>query len=456
LLVAVAACGAGAIDGEPPVAPDAGAKLPNPDPSDAAVGDASPPGPRPDAGPMPTAETGGTIELPACGYAVTTRSGATAPWVPGAGEPAGADPTPYQVHLGIAGDAARSMVILWRTLDNTTLGTQVRYGIDSTSERLEEGFTFAFRSGAASDSPRIRMHEAHLCGLEPDTIYKYQVGTDGGWSPEYTFRTAPDVARDPSAQVTIAVLGDSRGGQSHFASLLAAAESNAPPDVIFFTGDAVTQGNVQREWDAFFNLASGILPYVPLVLANGNHEANAINFYAQLAMPGNEEWFGLDYGPVHLTVLNDSPRSSTSISTTQREFFDEDAGGAAGAPWRMLMHHKSMWSASGGHGSNTTLQQTWGPIVDRHDLDLVVSGHDHNYERTKPLRGGQVVADGEGTVYVVAGGAGAPLYAAGTRSFTAYSESRRHYVVVEARAGSLTGRAFRDDGSVMDRFQLAK
>jgi hypothetical protein len=446
----------GTIEGVAPgVAGGDAATTPLPGFPDAGVflADAPPPPPRPDAGPMPTAETGGTIDLAGCGYAVTTRSGATAPWFPPAGA-AGPNPAPIQVHLGLAGDPARSMVVLWRTVDNSTLGTEVRFGVEAPDERLEDGFTFTFRSGTDSGSPRIRMHEAHLCGLAPDTIYRYRVGTEGGWSPEYTFRTAPDLAADPSAQVTIAVLGDSRGGQSHFASLIAAAEATGPPDAIFFTGDAVTSGVGQGEWDAFFNLASGILPYVPLVMANGNHEAGALNFFSQLAMPGNEEWFGLDYGPVHLTVLNDS-RSSTTINTTERAFLDEDAAAAGGAPWRLAMHHKSMYSASS-HGSNTTLRAQWGPVIDARRIDLVLSGHDHNYERTHPMRAGQVVGAGEGTVYVVAGGAGAPLYRSGTQTFTAFSESRRHYLLLDVRAGRLDGRAYRDDGTLLDRFTLSR
>lgn len=455
-LASVTACGAGSILGgdDEGNAADAGATLPP-------QVDAAPPvttadaGPRADAAPMPTAETGGAIEAPGCGYYVTTKNGATAPWMPPEGAPAGADPTPYQVHLGIASDAARSMAILWRTRDNTTLGTTVRYGVDSVDERVQEGFTFRFRSGSDASSPRIRMHEVHICGLQPDTVYKYQVGTEGGWSPEYTFRTAPDARVDPSAQVSIALLGDSRGGQSHFASMVGMAESQAP-DVIFFTGDAVTSGVGQAEWDAFFDLAKDVLPYIPLVMANGNHENNAVNFYSQLAMRGNEEWFGLDYGPAHLTVLNDSPRLDSTIAGEQKSFLEQDAIASSGSPWRFAMHHKSMYSASGGHGSNTDLRGIWGPVIDQYHYDMVLSGHDHDYERTHSMKAGEVVADGVGTLYIVAGGAGAELYTSGTKSFTAFSASVHHYVILDVRAGRLDGRAFREDGTPLDRFSLTK
>jgi 3',5'-cyclic AMP phosphodiesterase CpdA len=225
--------------------------------------------------------------------------------------------------------------------------------------------------------------------------------------------------------------------------------------VILFTGDAVGSGAGQGEWDTFFDRGEALLPYVPLVFAHGNHEANAVNFYSLFALPGNEEFFGLDYGPFHLTVLNDSPTSAASIAGGQKAFFEADVAAHADAPWRLLMHHRSQWSASSGHGGSTTLQNAWGPVVDSGRVQLVFSGHDHMYERSKPLRAKQVAQDpAQGTVYVVTGGGGAPLYGAGSAWHTAFSESRRHYLLLSVRAGQLEGRAYREDRSLLDSFTL--
>jgi 3',5'-cyclic AMP phosphodiesterase CpdA len=416
---------------------------------------------RPDAGPppdgfvqlpMPTSETGGSLFLPHCGHEARTRRGATAPWIPPDDAPLGAAPAPRHVHLGLVGDPRHAIAVVWRAGDDTTLATQVRYGVESLDEHRQRGFTFVYRSGAAAGSPRIRIHEAHLCGLRPDTVYRYQVGGDGAWSPEYTFRTAPDLAADPSAPVSIAVLGDSRGGQTMWGELLAAADAAAMPDAIFFTGDAVTSGVGQGEWDAFFERGAGVLPYVPLVMAMGNHESNAINFFAQLAQPGGEDSFSLDYGAAHLVVLNDSA-SEASVAGDQRAFLDDDLA-AATAPWKLLMHHRAMYSSSTGHGSNLTLRDTWGPVVDAHRVDLVLAGHDHVYERTRPVRAG-AVAEG-GTVYLVTGGAGAPLYATGRQPFSAFTARRNHWVALTVRAGRLEGRAHADDGTLLDSFALAR
>ena len=40
-----------------------------------------------------------------------------------------------------------------------------------------------------------------------------------------------------------------------------------------------------------------------MVSAHGNHEINAVNYYAQFAMPGNEQDYGLDYFTYYLFFI---------------------------------------------------------------------------------------------------------------------------------------------------------
>lgn len=72
------------------------------------------------------------------------------------------------------------------------------------------------------------------------------------------------------------------------------------------------------------------------------------------------------------------------------------------------------------HGSDGGLREAWAPLFDRYQVDLVVSGHVHAYERTTPMRAGQParqVTSGdtvnpvtEGTTYICVGGGGNHLY----------------------------------------------
>jgi acid phosphatase type 7 len=401
-----------------------------------------------DDGPEPFDDSGGTLELADCGYAATTKLGAEAPRV--AGSAVGSDPTPRLVHLGFIGDPKTSIVAQWRTADETTAATTIRFaeGADLTEDQLAQeatGIEFGYK---ATGTTIYRVHQAHLCGLSPGTSYSYQVGSAGHFSPVYTFRTAPDVVANPDAEVVFGVIGDSRDGYDVWGQLTDLL-SQRSPDLVLFTGDAVTIGLTQIEWEEFLGRAEQLLATTPIVFAHGNHEVNAVTYYSQFALPGDQENFSFDYGHAHISVANDSPDDPSAIAGSTRAMLAADFEASKNARWRLLMHHKSMWSASN-HGSNLELQAAWMPLVDQYALDLVLSGHDHDYEISKPLRAGAVQAsNADGTVYAVVGGAGAELYSNATLFHTAYSEKTHSATMLRVRRDLLELEAFRPDGSVI-------
>jgi len=394
-------------------------------------------------------DTGGTLAIDGCGYSVTTRAGAEPPRAATAKDAKGADPTPRHVHLGFVGDPKTSMVVQWRTKDETTRATVIRYaaGADLTADQLTEtgtGIQFGYK---ATGAQIYRVHQAHLCGLEPGTAYSYQVGTDGAFSPVYTFRTAPDVAARPDAEVVFGFVGDSRDGYDVWSQLVGQFQQRSP-DLILFSGDAVTIGITQFEWEEFLDRGEPLFARVPVVLAHGNHEVNSVNYYAQFAMPGDQENFSFDYGHAHLTVVNDTPEDINAIAGSTRELIEADFEASKGARWRMLMHHQAIWSSAASHGSSLTLQQAWMPLIDKYKLDLVLNGHDHEYEISKPLVNGVVQAsNANATVYVVGGGAGAELYEIGPAFHTAYAEKTHSAAVIRVTGSQLTLDAFRQDGT---------
>jgi hypothetical protein len=400
---------------------------------------------------------GGTIEPPGCDYTVTTRFTAQAPQ-PHVDE-LGPDPAVFHVHLGIAGDPKTSIVFQWRTRDELTRATTVRYavGADLDVAALTEtatGFHFAYES-VGSERPRV--HEIHLCRLSPDTVYSYQVGGAAGgreaWSPVYSFRTAPDVTVTPDAEVRFAFVGDSRDGYDIWAQMIEQFALRSP-DLILFSGDAVTIGIEQREWEDFFSRAEPLFARVPVISAHGNHEVNAVHYFSQFAMPGLEENFGIDYGWAHLTVLNDTPGASENVDEEIKEYLRADLEASAGARWKLAMHHRAVFSSATSHGSDLVLQREWLPLYTEHGVDLVLNGHDHDYEISHPMvwdataMAPAIAPDtATGTVFVVSGGAGANLYGNGTSTFTAYSESTHSAALVTVRRDEMTLDAFRADGS---------
>jgi hypothetical protein len=361
------------------------------------------------------------------------------------------------VHLTVPKDPRTTVAILWRTKDETTLATTVQFGEGSALDRTQQGITFDY---ATPGVPNVRIHETHLCGLEPDTEYSYRaggVGADGAesWSPTYTFRTAPDRAQAPDAEVEVLLIGDTRDSYGTWGDALRGALGRSAPDFIFFSGDAVNFGTIQEQWDMWFGAAGeGPLARAPMVFAHGNHEINSPNFFAQFALPGDEQNYQVDLGAIHLTVANDSPTASAHLTGRNAMLLGEGVQAGMSAPWNLLMHHKPQWNA-GNHRSDAMLiRSAWGAIVDGAKVDLVVNGHDHDYQRTKRLRGGVETADG--TVHVVVGSAGAPLYNVSPEPFTEVVEKTNSYAILRVRRGMLKLDAFRLDGSALDSFTLTK
>ena len=77
------------------------------------------------------------------------------------------------------------------------------------------------------------------------------------------------------------------------------------------------------------------------------------------------------------------------------------------APWKIAFFHHPFWS-SGEHGSAVGLRRQYAPIFEETGVALVLAGHDHDYERSKPMRGDGVAPPGtRGIPYVVVGCGGA-------------------------------------------------
>ena len=85
----------------------------------------------------------------------------------------------------------------------------------------------------------------------------------------------------------------------------------------------------------------------------------------------------------------------------------------------MVGFHHCAYCSNAVHGSDGGVRDAWGALFDEHEVDLVVNGHNHCYERAHPVRGGEVVREvangaswssARGTTYITAGGGGQAAY----------------------------------------------
>ncbi|MHA1604445.1 MAG: metallophosphoesterase, partial [Candidatus Freyarchaeota archaeon] len=138
----------------------------------------------------------------------------------------------------------------------------------------------------------------------------------------------------------------------------------------------------------------------------GNHERNATNYYEQFALPGNEQWYYLDWGQMVRIIILNSEASPSQISIDQTFWLENVLSSASEYQWKIVMFHRNVYY-SGGHGNATDIQKYWVPLFDRYHVDIAIQGHTHHYHRTKPMNNNFVVlSPQEGTIYVTSGGWG--------------------------------------------------
>ncbi len=362
----------------------------------------------------------------------------------------GDSPEPYQVRLQWpSSNPHLSAAFMWRT-DFDTLATVVEWGVDGELTNRTEGATLVW--GDTDDFDGFRIHEVKLCGqLIPDTTYSYRVGGDESWSDTYEFTTPP--APRTFDTVTIGIAGDSRGAYSTWASIVESMEAH-DPDFYIFPGDMVDLGVVQAEWDQWFEGGGELWTRKVVIPSHGNHEFLATNYFAQWSLPGNEEWFSVDYGPMHIVSLNDTVRNQNDLYTFQTNFLDVDLADND-ATWTFAQHHQPIYSACTRHGSHEQLRDAWGPKFEENGVDVVFAGHNHIYERSVRINGEQ--EDPDGTLYIVTGGAGAPLYEESEETwFNLVANPIEHYIIAEI-SGNTASFVVRDlDDNVLDEFTLTK
>ena len=420
------------------------------------------------------------------------------------GDVMGSEP-PRHVHLGWAGSTATTINVVWETEVDTTAG-RVLFGLDADAVgtadaaggevREASGHTFVYRAARTSLMPtdRVRLHETHLCGLEPETTYHYKVGHPGQWSEVYAFSTGPSLGS--TAPFRFATLGDSRNNAMNDWPVAQRALMEAGVDFQVFNGDAVFLGVLQPEWDDWFEasvddfVVTDHLAQMPFMVSNGNHENLAVNLIAQFAMPQDlspgevvaEEWYSFDYGNAHFVVLNDSVEVDSVIENEEAAWLraDLEAVDRDVTPWVFVTHHKATYTCMSNHSPNQTTRAAWQPIFDEMEVDIVMFGHNHVYERTRPIRGldaGEAIlapatGDGlptfaepgtgsgapSGTVYVLSGAVGAPLYdVSDTCPTSLVAAATSNYVVVDVADRTITVTAYEtQSGAELDRFTYTK
>jgi tetratricopeptide (TPR) repeat protein len=389
-----------------------------------------------------------------------------------------------------------SVVVRWRT--STPTDSVVRYGT-----------TLALELTAQAAGPTGE-HVVALSGLEPETSYYYAVGTSAGnlagGDASHAFVTAPPAG---SAKPTrIWVQGDSgKAGSDPQAVRNAyfAFTGERGTDVWLMLGDNAYGDGTDAEYQsAVFGMYPGLLRQVALWPTLGNHDAHSASsatqsgpYYDIFTLPrnaeaggvpsGTEAYYSFDWANIHFVCL-DSEGTDRSPGGAMLTWLEADLQ-ATSQPWIIAYWHHSPYS-KGSHDSDTeakgrALRENALPILEAYGVDLVLSGHSHNYERSFLLDGhyglsttltpAMIVDGGDGretgsgpyqkpggfaphagTVYNVAGSSASTYAAPLNHPVMVLSLQRLGSVVLDVVGERLDARFLDDQGVVVDHWVMQK
>jgi hypothetical protein len=246
------------------------------------------------------------------------------------------------------------------------------------------------------------------------------------------------------------------------------------PEIVLGLGDYSYKQNTTGCW---FKGADHLLNKTKISL--GNHDVipfqklRKYTDYFNLTRP----YYSFNYQNVHFIVM--ASESSLEVGSEQYQFVTKDLSKAASNPdldWIVVYYHKPAYSARGGHLSYLTLRDTYHPIFQKYHVDLVLQGHNHNYERSYPIEYNEqnssqpIIRDRNttsydnprGQIFVIVGTGGQSLYPLLEKTKTPYiaSEYDKYYgflnVDITNQSRTLTAKFYGNNGKVLDLFTIAK
>ncbi|GAM25297.1 hypothetical protein SAMD00019534_084720 [Acytostelium subglobosum LB1] len=410
------------------------------------------------------------------------------------------DLTPRQINLALT-ENSDDMLISWITNGVIKKSTVYYYAgacVDSGSNSLDKlagDKTIIVSIGTTTTYYPYSgyLHSVRLNSLTPNTKYCYSVGGEvlrnssnlQNWSSWRQFQTAP--GRDHS--VTFVALADC-GTYGNVIPVMASLAQETDVSLVLHAGD-LSYGLNESVWDTFGNLVEPVASQFPYMVIPGNWDVKpgAINAYYNryhmpLAYPSpttslrlNEEtglmetktnyhlFYTIEYSHAFIIMLSSyDPYDEQSIQykwlVQQLEHVQNNRHKF---PWLIVGAHSPMYSSSTGHGGgDVNFRSAIEHLLKEYKVNLVISGHDHCYERSYPAYDGKPLNDlpdeytsDMGTVHLLAGTGGADQDPWLPRpDWTAHRENSAGYTKVKASPLTLEVTYLRYNGSIGDRFRI--
>jgi acid phosphatase type 7 len=379
-------------------------------------------------------------------------------------------PLPDRVILNLTEEPTSSVAVTWRTDTTINSGT---VEVQPAAPMIVPENNLIFTATTSTEKYNwegeaeiiSNHHSAILTGLEPGKQYSYRVGTRDYWSEWFDFQTAPA----DNSGFTFIYYGDPQSDiRSQWSRVIRNAFRKEPdPAFMLYAGDLINRPGRDTEWHEWFGAGSFIYASVPQLMTPGNHDYDGLklapHWNAQFTLPFNGPsglkgtCYYVDYKNLRLISLD---------TATGGELRDEDGYEMrAQTAWldSLLQENTKEWVIVTTHlpiyspkenRDNYRIRRQFQPIMEKHGVDLVLTGHDHSYARGRATDNPQ----GELSIVYVVSVSGPKMYEIGDNKqwIEHKGANTQLYQVISIENNELVYKAYTTEGTLFDKFVIRK
>jgi Calcineurin-like phosphoesterase len=249
------------------------------------------------------------------------------------------------------------------------------------------------------------------------------------------------------------------------------------PRLVLGVGDYYySDYNESRSPDCWFKIIKPIEQRIRIAIGNHEHDSQSIlNTYIN-HFNLTKEYYSFDYQHVHFIALS-TELSETGTGFAQYSFLRNDLARAASDPnihWIIVYYHQTSYSSPSLVKPLFTFRDIYHPLFDKFHVDLVLQGHEHNYQRSYPIKynirnpssplitdtNTNIYTNPQGTIFTIVGTAGAHLFPLfGKTSYIATQYNAGHGfldISVINNGETLNAKFYANNGSIKDQFTINK
>ena len=348
---------------------------------------------------------------------------------------------PEKINVTVGANPAREVGISFQTSHAVTAGkVYLSENEDMSNERIidaEPATVYTFHN---NNNCQYTAWGAFVNELTPGTKYYYQVGSDLGKSEILSFRTPNE-----TGDLNIAIYGDIQGGYSTLPTTIGRLYSMYPDiDFSLIAGDVADNAHVYNNWTSLDTFSKQYFNNGIWASAIGNHDTtdNGLTFtrYFYGPLNGVEPSLGarnyyFEIGDIIIYNFDtEAGFNSYDTSYTRQKAHLLEVMRNTDKTFKVVLMHRSAYPLN----YNELNIRALAPTFEEAGIDLVISGHDHVYNRVSML-GGNKVELHEGVTYVVTGTSSGGKYYDGdaTRPWAGvvYDDNNPVFMIMKIRDG---------------------